>query len=95
MDNKAEWVYRNGQRIKIGGVGDLFEYIQDINPTTFDAKDQNFVILLSHNPDYLEKIKIHNIDLVLSGHIHGGQVTLFGLWAPLVPVVNLIFHSFH
>lgn len=88
LDNRAEWVYNNGERIKIGGVGDMFEDIQDINPTTSDVREQDFVILLSHNPDFAEKIKTHNIDLVLSGHTHGGQVTLFGLWAPLVPIKN-------
>ncbi len=88
LDNKAEWVYKNGDRIKIGGVGDMFEDIQDITPTTFDVSKQDFVILLSHNPDFAEEIKTYNIDLVLSGHTHGGQVTLFGLWAPLVPIEN-------
>lgn len=88
LDNKAEWVYKNGERIKIGGVGDVFEDIQDINPTTSDAGDRDFVILLSHNPDYAEEIKTHNVDLVLSGHTHGGQVTLFGLWAPVLPIEN-------
>ncbi len=28
---------------------------------------------------------ITNSDLVLAGHTHGGQVTLFGLYAPIVP----------
>jgi len=91
LDNKAEWVYKNGEngeRIKIGGIGDMYEDIQDINPTTSDVREQDFVILLSHNPDFAEEIKTHNIDLVLSGHTHGGQVTLFGLWAPLVPIEN-------
>jgi predicted MPP superfamily phosphohydrolase len=25
-----------------------------------------------------------DVDLVLSGHTHGGQITFFGLWAPVV-----------
>jgi len=25
------------------------------------------------------------VDIVLSGHTHGGQVTLFGLWVPYMP----------
>ena len=85
LDNTAFWVYKNGQKIKIGGVGDYFEDIQDINPTIKDANVNDFVILLTHNPDYVENIKTKKIDLVLGGHTHGGQVTLFGLWAPVVP----------
>ncbi|MGB9594408.1 MAG: metallophosphoesterase, partial [Anaerolineae bacterium] len=45
----------------------------------------DFVILLSHNPDYAERLITRDIDLMLSGHTHGGQVTLFGLWAAAVP----------
>ena len=42
-------------------------------------------ILLSHNPDYVEKLNNYKIDLMLSGHTHGGQVTFFGLWTPFIP----------
>lgn len=85
LDNQAEWTEINGHRIKIGGVGDLWEDSQDINPTIENTKEEDFVILVSHNPDYVEELVTHNIDLVLSGHTHGGQVTIFGLWAPLIP----------
>ena len=33
-------------------------------------------ILLSHNPDILGEPGIEQVDLVLSGHTHGGQVVL-------------------
>ena len=46
------------------------------------------VILLSHHPDYADTLTTGLVDLVLSGHNHGGQVTLFGLWAPLLPSSN-------
>ena len=85
LDNDAFWVVKEGERIKIGGIGDYFEDTQDIRPTIADVQETDFVILLSHNPDYAEELKTDKIDLMLSGHTHGGQVTLFGLWAPIVP----------
>lgn len=88
LDNNAKWIHKGGEQIKIGGVGDMFEDIQNIEPTVNDVEQNDFVILLSHNPDYVETIKTKSIDLVLSGHTHGGQVTLFGLWAPIVPIKN-------
>jgi predicted MPP superfamily phosphohydrolase len=85
LDNQAEWIVRGRDRIRIGGVGDLWEDSQDLSATMLGVQDGDFVILLSHNPDYVENIRTAGVDLVLSGHTHGGQVTLFGLWAPIVP----------
>lgn len=48
-------------------------------------QEKGFKILMSHHPeDYIPALKERNIDLVLSGHAHGGQVRLFGkaLYAP-------------
>ncbi|MCE5300673.1 MAG: metallophosphoesterase [Spirochaetia bacterium] len=83
LDNAAVWVKKGNDRIRIGGVGDLTTDIQDLRPVLDGAKNSDFVILLSHNPDYAEKITTDKIDLILSGHTHGGQLTFFGQWAPL------------
>ena len=45
-------------------------------------------ILLTHNPDVLARglPKTPDAwDLALGGHMHAGQITFFGLWAPIVP----------
>jgi predicted MPP superfamily phosphohydrolase len=81
LDNKAEWIQIGNQKIKIGGVGDLWTSWQNLEPTVADVGKDDFVILVSHNPDYAPKIKNDLIDLVLSGHTHAGQVTFFGLGA--------------
>lgn len=46
------------------------------------VNDDEYSIGLSHNPDYIMRLDKSHLDLVLSGHFHGGQVTLFGLYAP-------------
>lgn len=46
------------------------------------VNDHEYSIGLSHNPDYVIRLDKSRLDLVLSGHFHGGQVTLFGLYAP-------------
>ncbi len=50
--------------------------------STDGATDNYYVILLTHNPDLAERVDLAGIDLVLAGHTHGGQITVFGLWAP-------------
>lgn len=84
-DNKSYWVSNGKDSIKIGGVGDLWEDLQLPENTVSDVKEDDFCILISHNPDYLEMLDSDRIDLVLSGHTHGGQITFFGLWAPIMP----------
>ena len=49
-----------------------------------DLKKSNFAILVPHQPDYIEKINMDLIDLTLSGHTLGGQITFFGSWAPIL-----------
>ena len=85
IDNKAYWIEKEGERIKIGGVGDYYFDKQYLEPAIFDTTKEDFVILVTHNPDYVEEINSNRIDLVFAGHTHGGQVTFFGLWAPLIP----------
>ncbi len=41
-----------------------------------------FTILLSHTPDFAQNFS-PDCDLVLSGHTHGGQVSLLGLYTPV------------
>jgi len=44
-------------------------------------KGDFFSILLHHSPDLIFEIENQNIDLMLSGHTHGGQVCIPGLGA--------------
>lgn len=45
----------------------------------------DFTVLLSHRPELFEVYTNYNIDLVLSGHVHGGQIRIpfvGGLYGP-------------
>lgn len=42
-------------------------------------KQKGYKILINHHPEYYEAfLKNRSIDLILSGHAHGGQIRLFG-----------------
>lgn len=70
-------------RIILSGVRNPFDLKQNGQSPTTTLRDEEFVILLTHTPDYAEDVPIPHTDLVLAGHTHGGQITLFGLYAPV------------
>jgi predicted MPP superfamily phosphohydrolase len=45
-------------------------------------------IVLSHNPDSAKTLDRPNVDWILAGHTHGGQVRLPLYGAPVLPVAN-------
>lgn len=68
----------------IGGIQDWYD---DLSIPVLDEleKSKKFKILLSHRPELYEPyLKSRNIDLIVSGHAHGGQMRLFGraIFAP-------------
>ncbi|MBO5305704.1 MAG: metallophosphoesterase [Clostridia bacterium] len=43
------------------------------------CQEKGYRILLSHHPEYFDLLKPYQIDLILSGHAHGGQFRIFGI----------------
>ena len=93
-DEKAE-ISLEGQTITLIGINDpsfqtdyLFGDSKTVMNTKLSAlhKDKNsYTILLSHRPELFDAYVENDIDLVLSGHAHGGQFRLpfiGGLVAP-------------
>lgn len=84
INNKSYNIIKNKQIIRVGGVGDYIYDFQELNKVTMNIKKTDFCLLVSHNPDFVEKIEEDKVDLVLSGHTHGGQITFFRKWFPLI-----------
>ena len=59
-----------------------------------NARPDDFILLLTHNPDNVQMQNSSQVDLALAGHTHGGEVTLFGLWAPALKQVTIYGHKF-
>lgn len=83
-----------GQRIALCGIPDPYEMVFSGAPDTEEQIRQamenvdsaDFTVLLAHRPELLAKYAQFPLDLVVSGHAHGGQVRipglLNGLYAP-------------
>lgn len=83
-----------GQRIALCGIPDPYEMVFSGAPDTEeqlrqaleDVDSADFTVLLAHRPELLAKYAQFPLELVVSGHAHGGQVripgVLNGLYAP-------------
>ena len=79
LHDETETLRRNGAQISLSGIEDPFaesfsslssnivKSIERIPPTN------NYHIVLFHRANHMNLLKGHGFDLVLSGHMHGGQ----------------------
>jgi predicted MPP superfamily phosphohydrolase len=54
-------------------------------PDLRDCPEGPFRLCLSHSPDHIAWARDHGVDLMLAGHVHGGQVRLPGIGSLVVP----------
>ena len=81
-----------GQRIALCGIPDPYEMVFSGAPDTEeqlrqaleDVDSADFTVLLAHRPELLAKYAQFPLDLVVSGHAHGGQVRIGsqGIYSP-------------
>lgn len=75
-------VSRGGDTIYIAGIYDSFVYDSLAVQPSESVAEEAYTILLCHTPDYAE-ISSTTADIVFSGHTHGGQVSILGIYTPV------------
>lgn len=76
----------NGETIYLSGIDDYGNGHPDAAQAAHSVRRDDFLIFLTHNPDAIPSFQeipaldgsTDWADLILCGHTHGGQVTLFG-----------------
>lgn len=85
LDNEYVEINYNGESFYLIGLNDKSLSNGTLGVIKNEIDDSKLSVLLAHEPQYFEKYASCNIDLVLSGHAHGGQIRLpyiGGLYAP-------------
>lgn len=81
MQNSYDIIYgNNNDKLFIGGL-DTYSYdkanIEKTMEYFKDNEDISYKIILAHEPDYTDTIlSKYNVDLILSGHSHNGQINI-------------------
>ena len=88
-------------KIHVAGIQDPSTLYKDLRFVSYDTNgermeamldmvmegiaEEDFLLMLSHRPEYLELYDLYEIDVCLSGHAHGGQFRIpfvGGVYAP-------------
>lgn len=100
LENENVYIGPKDEGFYLAGVYDRFglrygSYIPDINKALENCENSP-VVLLAHQPKFVKDIEdFSNIDLILSGHTHGGQIFPFNFLVKLEQpyVKGLHFHT--
>lgn len=85
LSNSSQRVPYPGGRIVIAGLDDSVTGHDSLKLAMVGVTRRDACILLVHSPDIVASLGNWDIDLVLAGHTHGGQVrlpVLGALWVP-------------
>ncbi len=91
LQNRFETLSLRGDHLHIAGTADPVTDIPDLNAAV-PAQPVGPVLLMVHAPDFVDSVVVHPrgplVDLMLSGHTHGGQIRLPLLGALVLPALG-------
>lgn len=91
LHNESKTIPVKGSALNICGLGEYMlgrcdpaKAFQGYNPAYPG-------VILAHNPDSIPLLSDYPGDLILSGHTHGGQINLPGIWKKYTVMENLAY----
>ena len=80
--NRHVLLSRGDAQIVLAGVDDPVSDKDDVSQSLAGAPEDLFTLMLMHSPDSVAEAVLRGVDVVLSGHTHGGQIRLPFYGAP-------------
>lgn len=80
-----DWLDIPEINLRLLGLDDAYRGTPDLSLTA-DAFADTYNILLTHEPDIVDQMDLDNIQLILAGHTHGGQISIPFLTEKILPV---------
>ena len=78
LENAYEIITSSGgDEILVSGIGNATYNLDDVDKTFDEVKDAGYKLVLMHEPDVSDDIiNSYDVDLILGGHSHNGQIRL-------------------
>ncbi|MCE5316404.1 MAG: UDP-2,3-diacylglucosamine diphosphatase LpxG [Parachlamydia sp.] len=91
LHNQTKTVSVKGSALNVCGLGEYM--LGRCDPATaFEGYNSAYPgVILAHNPDSVPRLMTYPGDLILSGHTHGGQINLPGIWKKYTIMENLAY----
>ena len=83
--NESHAIVRGDDQIRIAGIDEVYRGEPEIDQTLNTFRESTPRIVISHHPDIVDRIGNERIDLLLCGHMHGGQIRAPYLGPIIVP----------
>lgn len=75
IDNRHTRIEREGESFCLAGAGEYYTYgSYGLHAAVTGIPEEDCTILLAHHPECMADYALKKVDLVLSGHTHGGQI---------------------
>ncbi|MCD7781169.1 MAG: metallophosphoesterase [Methanosphaera sp.] len=84
LENEVYTLHRDGAKLQVAGIDSVTEGKDDMNKVKSQLEENVGAIMLVHEPDFADTTAQYDeFILQLSGHSHGGQITLPKIGTPI------------